>query len=98
MAVRKYLSSHNIKYRCNVKSLPGNPDIAIKKYKLAIMVHGCFWHSHNCKYGNVSPKTNSVFWEEKRLTNKKRDAKNIRKYEEGSKGFFGLGKGKGKGD
>tara|TARA_Y100001970_G_scaffold257495_1_gene336265 strand:+ start:6088 stop:6504 length:417 start_codon:yes stop_codon:yes gene_type:complete len=76
MAVRKYLSSHNIKYRCNVKSLPGNPDIAIKKYKLAIMVHGCFWHSHkNCKDFRI-PKSNVNFWTEKLNTNLTRDYKN----------------------
>ena len=75
--VRKLCWSLGLRYRLNKKILNTKPDLVFTKFKKVIYVHGCFWHSHNCKYGNVNPKTNSVFWEEKRLTTKKRDAKNI---------------------
>ena len=71
--VRKYLRSNGVWYRCNVKGLPGRPDIAIKKYKLALNVHGCFWHGHqNCKKFRL-PKTNVDFWRTKIESNILRD-------------------------
>ena len=46
--VRKFLFSKGFRYRINVKSLLGTPDIVLSKYKTAIFVHGCFWHGHTC--------------------------------------------------
>ena len=67
--VRKYLTSHGVRYRCNVKDLPGKPDISIKKYKTVIFVNGCFWHAHeNCKDFRI-PKSNVDFWTEKIYSN-----------------------------
>ena len=49
--VAKYLFSQGFRYRRNVKSLPGTPDIVLKKYKTVIFVNGCFWHMHEgCRY------------------------------------------------
>ena len=49
-AVRKYLFSKGFRYRKNVSSLPGKPDIVFPKYKTVVFVNGCFWHGHeNCK-------------------------------------------------
>ena len=48
--VRKFLFSKGFRYRINVKTLPGKPDIVLPKYKTIIFVNGCFWHGHNCKY------------------------------------------------
>jgi len=62
-----------LRFRRNVKSLPGKPDIAIKKYKIAIFVDSCFWHS--CPEHRVMPKSNVDFWEKKFQTNKRRDEK-----------------------
>lgn len=63
--VRKYLFSKGLRYRKNVKTLPGKPDIVFPKYKTVIFVNGCFWHGHgNCKYF-VMPKSNIGFWQEK---------------------------------
>ena len=74
--VRKYLFTSGIRYRCNVKTLAGKPDIAIKKFKLALNIHGCFWHGHeNCKNFRL-PKSNVDFWRKKISSNKKRDKKN----------------------
>lgn len=73
MLVRKYLFSLGFRYRINVKTLPGTPDIVLKKYNIVIFVNGCFWHGHvGCKYANL-PKTNQLFWKQKIETNKKRD-------------------------
>ena len=74
--VRKYLFSKGFRYRKNVKSLPGTPDIVLPKYKTVIFVNGCFWHGHNCPKGKL-PETNREKWKEKIETNKKRDEKNF---------------------
>ena len=51
--VRKFLFSNGFRYRIHDKSLPGKPDIVIKKLKIIIEIRGCFWHGHkNCKYGD----------------------------------------------
>jgi len=73
--VRRYLRHNGVFYRCNVKNLPGRPDIAIKKFRLALNVHGCFWHGHqNCKNFRL-PKTNIEFWKAKIEANMLRDEK-----------------------
>lgn len=73
--VRKYLFSQGIRFRVNVKKLPGTPDIVLRKYRTVIFVNGCFWHGHEgCKY-YVLPKTNTEFWKEKIEKNKERDLK-----------------------
>ena len=47
LLVRHWLWSHGYRYRLNVKSVPGKPDIVLRKYRTAIFVNGCFWHGHN---------------------------------------------------
>lgn len=77
--VRHWLYQHGIKYRKNCMDIPGKPDIAIKKYKIAIFVHGCFWHGHEkCKYYRL-PKSNYEYWQEKIEKNMKRDMDNQEK-------------------
>lgn len=73
--VRKFLFSQGLRYRLNVKTLPGKPDIVLPKYKTVIFINGCFWHGHTCKKGQI-PSTNIDFWKEKILSNKSRDDKN----------------------
>lgn len=74
--VRKFLFSHGIRYRKNVKKLPGTPDIVLSKYNTAIFIHGCFWHGHkNCKSSKL-PSTNKSFWYNKISKNIIRDKKN----------------------
>lgn len=73
--VCKYLFSKGLRYRKNVKYLPGKPDIVLAKYKTVVFVNGCFWHGHkDCKYF-VMPKSNTRFWEEKIRCNIQRDQK-----------------------
>ena len=63
--VRKYLFSKGLRYRKNVKTLPGKPDIVLPRYKTVVFVNGCFWHGHDkCKYF-VMPKSNVEFWQKK---------------------------------
>ncbi len=71
--VRSLLSRMGHRFHKNRKDLPGNPDIVLPKYKIAIFVHGCFWHKHKgCKSSNI-PKTNVEFWKNKLNANVKRD-------------------------
>ncbi|MFY9852871.1 MAG: very short patch repair endonuclease [Terracidiphilus sp.] len=62
-------------YRLSCSGLPGKPDIVFNRRKLAIFVHGCFWHSHNCREGKRKPKSNQGYWLPKLESNKKRDMK-----------------------
>lgn len=76
LLVRKFLFSQGYRYRTNVKTLPGTPDIVLRKFNAVIFVHGCFWHGHkNCKYYTI-PKTRTLWWKEKIAGNKSRDRKN----------------------
>lgn len=74
--VRKYLFSKGLRYRKNVRKLPGSPDIVLKKYKAVIFVNGCFWHKHNCGRF-VWPSSNVEYWSKKINRNVERDAQNI---------------------
>mgnify|MGYP002424079768 CR=1 FL=1 len=76
MIVRKYLFSHGLRFRVQVRKLPGTPDIVLPKYKTVIFVNGCFWHGHEgCKYFRL-PKSNVEFWEDKIERNVARDVRN----------------------
>ena len=72
--VRQYLFSQGFRYRKNVSTLPGKPDIVLKKYHAVIFVNGCFWHRHpGCKEAYV-PKSRVEFWEKKFARNVQNDA------------------------
>ncbi len=79
--VRKRLFKDGFRFRKNVASLPGKPDIVLPKYKTVIFVHGCYWHRHNCKEFHI-PKTNSAFWEKKFERNVANDKKHYKDLEE----------------
>ena len=78
MIVRSEVHRMGFRYKLHNSVLPGKPDLVLTRHKKIILVHGCFWHMHTCKYGIVKPRTNAEFWENKRLGNVKRDRKNIR--------------------
>ncbi len=79
MKLRKALFARGYRYRINVKKLSGSPDIVLPKYKVAIFIHGCFWHRHKgCKYSTM-PKTRIEFWTKKFEANTKRDKRNVEK-------------------
>lgn len=80
--VRKYLFSLGYRYRKNVKTLPGKPDIVLPKYRTVIFIHGCFWHRHpGCKDA-TTPKTRVDFWQEKFDKNVSNDLKHTAALEE----------------
>lgn len=92
LRVRRWLWSHEYRYRLNVKSVPGKPDIVMRPYRTAIFVNGCFWHGHGVTESPVQdsrfkiqgsscckiPQTNRGFWEKKILRNQERDQENYR--------------------
>jgi len=53
------------RYRLNGASLPGKPDLVFGALRKVIFVHGCFWHSHDCKRGARQPKDNAAYWRAK---------------------------------
>jgi DNA mismatch endonuclease (patch repair protein) len=63
-------------YRKNVRKLPGTPDVVFNKHKLAVFVHGCYWHRCPKCTRNIHPKTNSKFWQTKFDRNVQRDKAN----------------------
>ena len=74
--VRSMLHKLGFRFRLHAR-LPGRPDIVLPRYKLAIMVHGCFWHRHaHCRFA-TSPKSNTSFWQAKFADNVRRDASAI---------------------
>ena len=79
--VRKYLFSKGLRYRKNVRTLPGKPDIVLPKYKTIVFVNGCFWHRHDCGRF-VMPSSNTEYWEKKINGNIERDKTNIALLEE----------------
>ena len=74
--VRSLCHHLGLRFRLHHKDLPGKPDLVFPKYNTVIFVHGCYWHSHSCKYGSVKPKTNAEFWQDKRNRTIERDQKN----------------------
>ena len=71
--LRKLLFAQGYRYRIADKSVPGHPDIFLRKYNTAIFVNGCFWHRHpGCKYA-YTPKSRVEFWQKKFSANVNRD-------------------------
>ena len=97
LKVRRWLWSHGYRYRLNVKSVPGKPDIVMRPYRTAIFVNGCFWHGHDVEWKVESgkwkvtnsdcskiPTTNREFWVSKIRRNQERDQENYKMlYENG---------------
>ena len=76
-AVRRIARAFAPGYRLNRAGLPGKPDLVYGKRRLAIFVHGCFWHGHDCKRGAREPSDNDAYWRAKIAGNRARDAKNL---------------------
>lgn len=74
MKARKLLTRLGARYRLHRKDLPGSPDIVLPGRRLAIFVHGCFWHGHDCARGSRVPKQNRDYWLAKVGRNAARDA------------------------
>jgi len=79
---RKALWSKGLRYRKNVKKLPGNPDIVINRHKLIIFIDGEFWHGFNWENKKKKIKSNRDFWIPKIERNMQRDEENDQKLKE----------------
>ena len=82
LMVRRYLFALGYRYRVNYKALPGKPDIVFTKKKIAIFIHGCYWHGHDCgsRYAHSS-KSNKAYWGPKIQRTQKRDQEHITELE-----------------
>ena len=71
--LRKSLHAMGFRYRLGGKGLPGRPDLVFPARRVVVLVHGCFWHKHDCKYFKW-PAQNSAFWRTKIEGNVRRDS------------------------
>lgn len=77
LQVRKALFSVGYRFRLHHKDLPGRPDIVLSGRRIAILVHGCFWHGHqDCRYAKT-PSTRTEFWVAKLESNRQRDQRDL---------------------
>jgi DNA mismatch endonuclease (patch repair protein) len=74
LMIRKALHGAGLRYRLNVRDLPGKPDIVLPRYRAVVFVHGCFWHRHKCDLFRW-PESRTEFWREKLDANAARDVK-----------------------
>jgi DNA mismatch endonuclease (patch repair protein) len=74
ISLRKALHANGLRFRLNIRKLPGTPDIVLPKYHAVIFVHGCFWHGHDCPLFKL-PSTRPDFWREKIERNRANDIK-----------------------
>lgn len=74
LALRRALHAAGLRFRLHAKELPGRPDVVFRPAKLAIFVHGCFWHGHGCARAR-EPATRREYWGPKLAANRARDAR-----------------------
>ncbi len=75
MRVRKALHAAGLRYRLHDRRLPGAPDLVFPSRRVALFVHGCFWHQHPGCAAARMPKSRLDFWEPKLTGNVARDAR-----------------------
>lgn len=78
LVLRKALHAVGYRFRLHVRSLPGCPDIVLRKHRCAVFVHGCFWHGHEGCSNFRIPKTRPEFWSAKIESNRDRDRRSIK--------------------
>lgn len=75
LAIRKALFARGLRFRTDVRGMPGRPDIVLPRWRAAVLVHGCFWHAHDCGLCRI-PATRPDFWRDKLEGNAARDRRN----------------------
>ncbi|RYD41646.1 MAG: DNA mismatch endonuclease Vsr, partial [Verrucomicrobiaceae bacterium] len=82
LRVRRYLHAVGLRFRLQARDLPGRPDIVFPSRRVAVFVHGCFWHRHpGCAYA-TTPSTRADFWQAKFAANIARDADAVARLKE----------------
>ena len=75
--VRSLLHRLGYRFRLHDRRLPGKPDVVLSRHKVAVFVHGCFWHRHpGCRFA-YEPKSRQDFWERKFDNNRERDKRTL---------------------
>ena len=82
MIVRRVVHAMGYRYRLHNAKLPGTPDIVLTRHRKVILVHGCFWHRHDCPDGRKLPRSKTEYWGPKLERNRKRAAANIARLRE----------------
>lgn len=80
LALRRELHRRGLRYRVNVPDLPGRPDIALTRARIAVFVDGCFWHG--CPDHAVAPRANAAWWRSKLDANVTRDRRTDERLQE----------------
>jgi len=77
LRVRRYLHAAGLRFRLHDRRLPGSPDLVFPAHRVAVFVHGCFWHRHPfCRYA-TTPASRQEFWLDKFARNVVRDQRNL---------------------
>ena len=71
--VRRFLHARGLRYRLHVRTLPGSPDLVFPSRRVAVFVHGCFWHQHEGCIAAARPRSRKEYWEPKLNRNIARD-------------------------
>jgi len=79
LLLRQALYAHGLRYRVHVSKLPGKPDIVFGPKRLAIFIHGCFWHQHSGCREASNPRSNAAYWMPKLTRNVERDRQHEQK-------------------
>lgn len=81
LSIRRLAYSLGLRFRLHRRDLPGTPDLVFPRWKLALFMHGCYWHRHiGCKLC-TTPKTRVEFWSAKFASNVDRDRQNVAELE-----------------
>jgi len=76
LMLRRGLHARGLRFRLHRKDLPGRPDMVFPRYRAAVLVHGCFWHGHDCPLFKW-PATRREFWQAKIEGNRARDLRDL---------------------
>jgi DNA mismatch endonuclease, patch repair protein len=76
LVVRRVLHRMGIRFRLHRRDLPGTPDVVLPGRRIAIFVHGCFWHAHGCSKGRA-PKSREEYWKPKLDQTRARDQRSV---------------------
>lgn len=77
LKVRRAAHALGLRFRLGRSDLPGKPDLVFPSRRVALFVHGCFWHGHDCARGARMPQTNRAYWYAKITRNIARDASSL---------------------